>query len=70
MKRILAFPVGTVVDWKNHTDSIQQRTEIEESRRAKGNNNNNGGNSDNKRSSKQQQQHSEDNSRQATAGQS
>ncbi len=35
MKRILAFPPDTKVEWKSHDTSIQQRTAIEESRRDK-----------------------------------
>jgi len=35
MKRVLAFPPDTKVEWKSHDSSIQQRTAIEESRRDK-----------------------------------
>lgn len=35
MKRVLAFPPTTKVEWKSHDSSIQQRTAIEESRREK-----------------------------------
>ncbi|KAK1770316.1 IF4E-domain-containing protein [Phialemonium atrogriseum] len=52
MKRVLAFPPDTKVEWKSHDSSIQQRTAIEESRREKANNHHH-----EKRSSKQQQQH-------------
>lgn len=37
MKRILAFPPDTKVEWKSHDSSIAQRTAIEESRREKAN---------------------------------
>ena len=36
MKRMLAFPPDTKLEWKSHDSSIQQRTAIEESRRDKG----------------------------------
>ena len=35
MRRVLAFPPDTKVEWKSHDQSIQQRTAIEESRREK-----------------------------------
>lgn len=35
MKRVLAFPPDTKIEWKSHDQSIQQRTAIEESRREK-----------------------------------
>ncbi|KAH8891298.1 IF4E-domain-containing protein [Thozetella sp. PMI_491] len=38
MKRVLAFPPDTKVEWKSHDSSIQQRTAIEESRREKASN--------------------------------
>jgi translation initiation factor 4E len=37
MRRILAFPPDTKVEWKSHDSSIAQRTAIEESRREKAN---------------------------------
>lgn len=37
MKRILAFPPETKVDFKSHDASMAQRTAIEESRREKAN---------------------------------
>ncbi|KAI9729669.1 MAG: hypothetical protein M1818_008422 [Claussenomyces sp. TS43310] len=39
MKRVLAFPPDTKVEWKSHDSSIQQRTAIDESRKEKGSNN-------------------------------
>lgn len=40
MKRVLAFPADTKVEWKSHDSSIQQRTAIDDARKEK---NNNGG---------------------------
>ncbi|KAL2119309.1 hypothetical protein VTJ04DRAFT_6269 [Mycothermus thermophilus] len=37
MKRVLAFPPDTKLEWKSHDSSIQQRNAIEESRREKAN---------------------------------
>ena len=37
MKRILAFPPDTKVEWKSHDSSIQQRTAIDEQRKEKSN---------------------------------
>ena len=54
MKRVLAFPPETKLEWKSHDASIQQRTAIEESRREKASNHHNHG--DNKRGIKHQQQ--------------
>ncbi|KAK0752233.1 translation initiation factor eIF 4e-like domain-containing protein [Schizothecium vesticola] len=54
MKRVLAFPPETKLEWKSHDASIQQRTAIEESRREKANNHHHHG--DNKRGIKHQQQ--------------
>lgn len=59
MRRVLAFPPDTKLEWKSHDSSIQQRTAIEESRRDKTNNHHHGGgggdNNNNKRSSNKQQ---------------
>lgn len=38
MKRILAFPPDTKVEWKSHDSSIQQRTAIDDARKDKANN--------------------------------
>jgi translation initiation factor 4E len=45
MKRVLAFPPDTKVEWKSHDSSIQQRTAIDDARKDK-NNNNSGHHSD------------------------
>jgi translation initiation factor 4E len=37
MKRVLAFPPDTKVEWKSHDDSIQQRTAIDDARKDKSN---------------------------------
>lgn len=37
MKRVLAFPPDTKVEWKSHDSSIQQRTAIDEQRKEKSN---------------------------------
>lgn len=36
MKRILAFPPETKVEWKSHDSSIAQRTAIDDARKEKG----------------------------------
>ena len=36
IKRLLAFPVDTKLDWKSHDDSIAQRSAIEHARHEKG----------------------------------
>jgi translation initiation factor 4E len=33
MKRVLAFPPDTKVEWKSHDSSIQQRSAIDEARK-------------------------------------
>lgn len=38
MKRVLAFPPETKVEWKSHDSSIAQRTAIDDARKEKGNN--------------------------------
>lgn len=38
MKRTLAFPPDTKVEWKSHDSSIQQRTAIDDARKDKTNN--------------------------------
>ncbi|KAK0615905.1 translation initiation factor eIF 4e-like domain-containing protein [Bombardia bombarda] len=43
MRRTLAFPPDTKLEWKSHDSSIQQRTAIEESRREKANSHHQGG---------------------------
>ncbi|TVY84718.1 Eukaryotic translation initiation factor 4E type 2 [Lachnellula suecica] len=40
MKRILAFPPDTKVEWKSHDSSIQQRTAIDDARKDKANQHN------------------------------
>lgn len=35
MKRVLAFPPETKVEWKSHDSSIQQRTAIDDARKEK-----------------------------------
>lgn len=40
MKRILAFPAETKVEWKSHDSSIQQRTAIDDARKDKANQHN------------------------------
>jgi translation initiation factor 4E len=40
MKRVLAFPPETKVEWKSHDSSIQQRTAIDDARKEKTNNSN------------------------------
>jgi translation initiation factor 4E len=40
MKRVLAFPPDTKVEWKSHDSSIQQRSAIDDARKEKINNNN------------------------------
>ncbi len=40
MKRVLAFPPDTKVEWKSHDSSIQQRTALDDARKEKGANNN------------------------------
>jgi translation initiation factor 4E len=35
MKRVLAFPPDTKVEWKSHDSSIQQRTAIDDARKEK-----------------------------------
>ncbi|KAH6626231.1 translation initiation factor eIF 4e-like domain-containing protein [Chaetomium sp. MPI-SDFR-AT-0129] len=50
MRRVLAFPPDTKLEWKSHDSSIQQRTAIEESRREKASHHHD------KRSNKQHQQ--------------
>lgn len=35
MKKALNFPPGTIIDWKSHNDSLQQRAAAEETRREK-----------------------------------
>ena len=52
MKQVLSFPQSTLVVWKSHDTSIQQRTAIEELRREKAHSSHY---SDNRRSAKQQQ---------------
>lgn len=37
MKRVLAFPPETKVEWKSHDSSIQQRTAIDDARKEKNN---------------------------------
>jgi len=37
MKRVLAFPVETKVEWKSHDSSITQRAQIDEQRKEKSN---------------------------------
>ena len=37
MKRVLAFPPDTKVEWKSHDSSIQQRTAIDDARKEKNN---------------------------------
>lgn len=37
LKRILAFPPDTKVEWKSHDSSIQQRTAIDDARKDKAN---------------------------------
>lgn len=39
MKRVLAFPPETKVEWKSHDSSIQQRTAIDDARKDKNSNN-------------------------------
>ena len=36
MKRVLAFPPDTKVEWKSHDSSIAQRTAIDDARKEKG----------------------------------
>lgn len=36
MKRVLAFPPETKVEWKSHDSSIAQRTAIDDARKEKG----------------------------------
>jgi translation initiation factor 4E len=38
MKRVLAFPPETKVEWKSHDSSIAQRTAIDDARKDKSNN--------------------------------
>jgi translation initiation factor 4E len=38
MKRVLAFPPDTKVEWKSHDSSIAQRNAIDDARKEKGNN--------------------------------
>lgn len=38
MKRILAFPPDTKVEWKSHDSSIQQRSAIDDARKDRSNN--------------------------------
>jgi translation initiation factor 4E len=59
MKRILAFPPDTKVEWKSHDSSIQQRTAIEESRREK---------ATSQRSANKQQQQNRDQNQQGDDG--
>jgi translation initiation factor 4E len=40
MKRILAFPPDTKIEWKSHDSSLQQRREIDEARKDKSNQHN------------------------------
>lgn len=40
MKRLLAFPPDTKVEWKSHDSSIQQRTAIDDARKDKVNQHN------------------------------
>ena len=40
MKRILAFPPDTKVEWKSHDSSIAQRTAIDDARKDKANQHN------------------------------
>ncbi len=41
MKRVLAFPPDTKVEWKSHDSSIQQRTAIDDARKEKTGSNSN-----------------------------
>ncbi len=56
MRRVLAFPPDTKVEWKSHDSSIQQRTAIEESRRDKSSTNHHHHHHNEKRSTKHNQQ--------------
>jgi translation initiation factor 4E len=38
MKRVLAFPPDTKVEWKSHDSSIQQRSAIDDARKDRNNN--------------------------------
>lgn len=54
MKRVLAFPPDTKVEWKSHDSSIQQRTAIDDARKEKSNQHNH--HSSEKRSSAKDEQ--------------
>lgn len=44
MKRVLAFPQDTKLEWKSHDSSIQQRTALDDARKDKTNQHNRNGN--------------------------
>ncbi len=53
MKRVLAFPPDTKVEWKSHDSSIAQRTAIDDARKEKGAEKRNGAKDDDKAERKQ-----------------
>lgn len=56
MKRVLAFPPETKVEWKSHDSSIAQRTAIDDARKEKNSEKRNGAAKDEDRTERKQAQ--------------
>jgi len=55
MKRVLAFPPETKVEWKSHDSSIAQRTAIDDARKEKNSEKRNGAKDEDRTERKQAQ---------------